>query len=518
MDVATLFVCAPMAVMLLTAIVVSLRLRPVAEQWQCWQDAASVAMLFTLVSAGLVMLASADTWRGFNALGLHVSPLQAVIAILVQTLGWVVGRFSRTYLEGEPQQRQYIVSLSMVLTCVHLLLIADHWLSLILAWSGIGIFLKNMLCFYQARPFALLASHKKSVADMVADALLLAAAGLSWLTVGSDSISALLSHVSVHGHSVLTEGCAVLLVAAVVLRTALLPVHGWLIQVMEAPTPVSALLHAGVVNLSGYLLIRFAPLFAQDTLANALLLGIGVLTCVFAALVMFTRISIKVRLAWSTVAQMGFMIVECALGLYTFAALHLIGHSIYKAYAFLSAAEVVSHTRRAHISGPTVFSRWSFVWAPVISFSLVWGTHALFAHGLGAPLWPQWWSVILALAWAPVLWWRAASADPSANTGASRGLGVLFGLLLTIVLTALSAGFHWLPLGVVDQPHQPFAAEVVVAMALLYLFSVLIQVMPQRLHVLHRWIYAGLYLDAFYTRCILRMWPVSWGKKSHGYL
>lgn len=514
MDVASMFVCAPMTVMLLTAITVSLLRRPVADVWSFWLDAASVAFLFTVISLLLVGVETADTWRGLHALGLYVSPLQAVIAVLVQGLGWTVGRFSRTYLEGEPQQRQYIISLSMVLTCVQLLLVADHWFSLILAWSGIGIFLKNMLCFYEERPFALLASHKKTVADILADVLLVMAAVLAWFSVGSGSLSDLLSHVSQHGHTSMTEWCAVLLVAAVVLRTALLPVHGWLIQVMEAPTPVSALLHAGVVNLSGYLLIRFAPLFAQETVANTLLLSIGLMTCVFAALVMFTRISIKVRLAWSTVAQMGFMIVECALGLYTFAALHLIGHSIYKAHAFLSAAEVVTHTRVAQIAGPSVFSRWSFVWAPIITGGIVILVEAACAHGLGHPLWPHWWSAVLALAWAPVLWWR--SADSSESSGRIQGL--MFGLGLTAVLTAVSAAFHLLPLGVVDQPRQVFASEVVLAMAVLYLFSVLIQVMPQRLRVLHRWIYAGLYLDAFYTRCILRVWPVSWGKHTHGYV
>ncbi|WP_264836966.1 proton-conducting transporter transmembrane domain-containing protein, partial [Klebsiella oxytoca] len=126
---------------------------------------------------------------------------------------------------------------------------------------------------------------------------------------------------------------------------AVLPVHGWLIQVMEAPTPVSALLHAGVVNLGGFVLIRFAPLLEQAGIARALLLVFGLGTAVLAGMVMLTRISIKVRLAWSTVAQMGFMLLECGLGLYTLAALHLVGHSLYKAHVFLSASTVVRQTR-----------------------------------------------------------------------------------------------------------------------------------------------------------------------------
>ncbi len=152
-------------------------------------------------------------------------------------------------------------------------------------------------------------------------------------------------HIAQHGMSLSLQASAVLLVMAVIFRTALLPVHGWLIQVMEAPTPVSALLHAGVVNLGGFVLMRFAPMLDQANAARILLLIFALATAVLAGIVMLTRISIKVRLAWSTVAQMGFMLLECALGLYTLAALHLIGHSLYKAHAFLSASEGVRDTR-----------------------------------------------------------------------------------------------------------------------------------------------------------------------------
>jgi hypothetical protein len=124
-------------------------------------------------------------------------------------------------------------------------------------------------------------------------------------------------------------------------KCAQFPMHGWLIQVVEAPTPVSALLHAGIVNLGGFLLIMLAPLMSQAAIANWLLLIVAGLTCVAAALITMTRVSIKVLLAWSTVAQMGLMLVECALGLYGLALLHLVAHSCYKAYSFLAAGSQV---------------------------------------------------------------------------------------------------------------------------------------------------------------------------------
>ena len=107
-------------------------------------------------------------------------------------------------------------------------------------------------------------------------------------------------------------------------------------------------------------MIRFAPLLEHAALARGLLLAFGLVTAVLAGMVMLTRVTIKVRLAWSTVAQMGFMLVECALGLYTLAALHLIGHSLYKAHAFLSASTVVRQTRLQALhtaSAPSTLSK-----------------------------------------------------------------------------------------------------------------------------------------------------------------
>ena len=130
---------------------------------------------------------------------------------------------------------------------------------------------------------------------------------------------------------------ALLLAISAIIKCAQLPLHGWLIQVMEAPTPVSALLHAGVVNLGGFMLIRLASVIYTTQAAQALLVVMGCLTAVVGSLVMSTGISIKVHLAWSTCAQMGFMLVECGLGLYALAFLHLLAHSLYKAHSWVQA-------------------------------------------------------------------------------------------------------------------------------------------------------------------------------------
>lgn len=442
---------------------------------------------------------------------LSISPLQAVLTLLVQGLGLIIGVFSSRYLEGEARQEQFVIALSLVLAAVNMLLLANHWWLMIVTWGLLGSFLRTLLCFYADRPFAILASHKKIVADRLADVLLIVAALTSWWVVGSWQLTDLfdaLTHRAFDAiDSILITTAAVALVLAVGLRTALFPVHGWLIQVMEAPTPVSALLHAGVVNLSGFVLIKFAPLLEHVPLARNALVVMGLITCATGALIMLTRVSIKVRLAWSTVAQMGFMIVECGLGLYTFAALHLIGHSIYKAYAFLAASNVVHTTRVQQMAGKWRYESWSVITSIVISFGLVSASQLVNT----VPPWPAWWNAVLALAWAPLLW-IPAGAQMHAMTKFNK---LLIGSMLTFGLSGLCVCLHGLPMGIQDAPHQGLAPLVIFAITLLYGVSSVCLLFPTHLNRLHRWVYAGLYVDAFYTRMVLRLWPISWGKSSH---
>jgi NAD(P)H-quinone oxidoreductase subunit 5 len=483
---------------------------------------ALMAAMAALAHSG--RFSSAALWRGFHGLALaavaasalvalvgpghglwpallEASPFSLVMALLVQGLGTVIGRFSSRYLQGEAGQARYMAALAAVLAAVHLLLMANHWLVLIAAWAGVGMALQPLLCFFPERAFARLAAHKKRIADRVADALLLAAAALAWVTVGSGSLSDLWLHVAQQGMSTPLQLSALALVLAVVLRTALLPVHGWLIQVMEAPTPVSALLHAGVVNLGGFVLIRFAPMLEHAAPARAVLLVFGLATAVLAGMVMLTRISIKVRLAWSTVAQMGFMVMECALGLYTLAALHLIGHSLYKAHAFLSASTVVRDTRLQAMHSPGLPWALSLVLAPVVTVSAVFATVFL----VSPAAWPAWWSVVLGLAWAPLLWVSTPQAGP-----ASQAWQLGTGVLMVAGLTAVALVAHALPWGIEDAPHHGLGLVAVAGMGLLYLGLALLQKQPQLLSRWRRWSYAGFYVDEAYTRLALQLWPAQW--------
>lgn len=497
---------APALALLAAAVVRQGKPSDAAGVWRVLQVALGLGLVTSLGAAvGQALNPSPPAPGGLLAL----TPLGAALGVLVQGLAGVIAAFSGRYLQGDAQglagQRRAASALAGVLASVQVLLLADHWVPLIAAWAAVGACLQPLLCFYADRPFALLAAHKKRLADRLADGLLLAAAALAWHEVGSGSLSQLAQHAAqnaAHGAaSAGLQASAVLLVLAVVLRTALLPVHGWIIQVMEAPTPVSALLHAGVVNLGGWVLIRQSALIEASPAARWLLVGVGVTTALLAGMVMMTRISIKVRLAWSTVAQMGFMVMECGLGLYTLAALHLIGHSLYKAHAFLASSGAVQQTRLQQMRGQAVPATWSLWTAPLLTLAVVAGLQGL----MGNAVWPGWWTAVLALAWAPLLW-----VPQDAPAGRSRAMVLLAGTVLVGALSLLAALVHTLPLGLTDAPLNAAGWLVALAMGLMHVALVVLQRWPERLSAWRRWSYAGFYVDEVYTRIALGLWPTRW--------
>ena len=115
---------------------------------------------------------------------------------------------------------------------------------------------------------------------------------------------------------------------------------------METPTPVSALMHAGVINAGGFLIIRFSPILQNSTLAHSILILLGAATAVYGSLVMITQNNIKAKLAFSTISQMGVMLFACGLGAYSIALFHIIAHSFYKAHAFLSTGVLIEESKK----------------------------------------------------------------------------------------------------------------------------------------------------------------------------
>ncbi|MFM9935288.1 MAG: proton-conducting transporter membrane subunit [Novosphingobium sp.] len=290
-------------------------------------------------------------------LAIRLDVVSAVMMTLVSFIGWIVVRYAAVYLDGEARQGTFMAWLCTTLAMVLLLVTAGSLIQLVLAWIATSLALHRLLLFYPERVAAQRAARKKFVTARAGDAALIGAALLLALAYGTTDIGAILNSARAGMGGAMAMTAAGLLALAALLKSAQFPLHGWLTEVMEAPTPVSALLHAGVINAGGFLLIRFADVMLLAPGVLAVLVMAGGFTALFGGLVMLTQPAIKTSLAWSTVGQMGFMIMQCGLALFPLALLHITLHSLYKAHAFLASGGAVETIAAARRPGPVAIPR-----------------------------------------------------------------------------------------------------------------------------------------------------------------
>lgn len=470
--------------------------------------AAGLALVVVLGSTLLGCLVPGSTSGGLGVAHLvRLDVSTRVMLALVCTIAVIIVRYSRSYLSGDHGQHRYARALLATLATVSLLVMSNNLLVIALAWTGTSFALHRLLTFYGDRRPAQLAAHKKFLVSRLADLSIFGALGSIGLTVGSLNLDRVAAWVAHRGQlPALLQVAAVLLVLGTVLRSAQLPFHGWLMQVMEAPTPVSALLHAGVVNIGGFVMIRLAPLMAHAALAQTLLVVIGMSTTVIAALVMTLRVSTKVALAWSTSAQLGFMLVQCGLGLWNLALLHLVAHSLYKAHSFLTASSAVE-TWRAQALGaarrpPTLGHKLVACGAAAL---IAFAASSLISHWGGAeradltlaPL-----TVLLGLGLVDLI--TPAVARGARQFAWASGTGAAVALLYF--------GAHSAFLPTLRTSVAPLSSRWLVALAgfaVLFCAQTLLQCRPESQVAidLQLRLRAGLYLDEWFTRLSFRFWP-----------
>lgn len=339
------------------------------------EGAALLALVAALSAAvGLIFLEPVvRSPFGLHGLGLLVrlDAVSAVMLVLVTFIGWVVVRYAATYLDGEAGQGRFTGWLCLTLASVLMLVTAGNLVQLVLAWIATSVFLHRLLLFYPDRVAAQRAARKKFITARLGDLALTGAAVLLAAAYGTADIASILQAARAGEGGGLAVGSASLLALAAILKSAQFPTHGWLTEVMETPTPVSALLHAGVINAGGFVLIRFADVMLLAPGVLAVLVMIGGFTALFGSLVMLTQPAVKTSLAWSTVAQMGFMILECGLALFPLALLHIVAHSLYKAHSFLASGGAVERVAAIRRPGPVAIPDAgavgrAFIWALLI--------------------------------------------------------------------------------------------------------------------------------------------------------
>lgn len=476
---------------------------PGAQPLRAWKLASIGASLMLAAAVGCAVLlgfrgAAASGWLRLDAPGVAVG-------LLVAFIGAIIVRYSKNYLAGEPGQARHARWLMATLSSVSLVLASNHLLLLVLGWMATSAAMHQLLLFYRERPAAVIAAHKKFISARLADGLMLLALFLLFASLGTLRIDELAPRAVQLGWPLAVQASAILVALSALLKCAQLPFNGWLIQVMEAPTPVSALLHAGVVNLGGFVLLRLAPLIDASPAAQGLLVMIGTASAVLAALVATTRISIKVSLAWSTCAQMGFMLVQCGLGLWEMALLHLLAHSLYKAHAFLSSGTVVRQYLVARLGAvPPALSSAVSLASGLAAVLAVW----LLARALGVAGSHQpavfTMAAVFALSLVPLVRVQPPAvgsvAWAAASIASAAGLAMVW-LALHALMSALvppaSAHAAWWPIPAIG-------------FAWLFVVQAIVTSRPDGALArrLHPWCYGGLYLDERLHRLVLRWMPL----------
>ena len=291
------------------------------------------------------------TWPFPLGLGVYIDSVAAAMLILISFIGFVIVRYSLRYLDGEVTQGRFLRWISFTLGAVFLLVVSRNLVMFTAAWMLTSFGLHQLLIHYPDRSWAIWAARKKFLVSRLGDVMLLAALGLTFWQFGSSEYPDLFAAANRMREGNEEANPAVVLIGILfalgaMSKSAQFPFHTWLPDTMETPTPVSALMHAGIINAGGFLVIRLSPLISHSHLALDLLALVGGFTALFGGVVMLTQTSIKRSLAYSTISQMGFMMLQCGLGAFSAAMLHIVAHSVYKAHAFLSCGSVLESAAR----------------------------------------------------------------------------------------------------------------------------------------------------------------------------
>ena len=315
----------------------------------------AVAGVFGLVAVsvgGTLSLTAATVSLGQStfAVGLRIDVLSATLLVFVALLGFLIATYSLRNLRGQRRVARFGWLLSASYLSLTALVCGASLPVMAAGWTASGLLLTGLIS-HRGTPRAVRAASSVRGRLLVGDGFLWAAVLVAALTLPSLDRAGLGASVAATSPWPVAL-IALLLVAACVVRSALIPAWSWLPQTAEAPSPVSAYLHAGVVNGAGVLVALMWPLFRAAPAALAALTVFGAISAVVGTAAARTRPDVKSQLACSTTSQMGYMCIQLGLGLPAVAVLHLVGHGFYKAWLFLRAGGEVTRHRELPVSIP----------------------------------------------------------------------------------------------------------------------------------------------------------------------
>jgi NADH-quinone oxidoreductase subunit L len=267
-------------------------------------------------------------------------PLSAVMILFITGVGSLIHLYAIGYMHGDPRFSRFFAYLNLFAASMLVLVLGSNFLLTFMGWEGVGLCSYLLISFWFERNSAAVAGKKAFVTNRVGDFGFMLAMFLIFQHLGS------LDYTAMRGASTLAQSTvtaiALLLFVGAVGKSAQIPLHIWLPDAMEGPTPVSALIHAATMVTAGvFLVVRAHPFFEASNSAGTVVAWVGVMTAFFAATVAIVQNDIKRVLAYSTISQLGFMFLAAGVGAYSAAIFHMITHAFFKALLFLGAGSVI---------------------------------------------------------------------------------------------------------------------------------------------------------------------------------
>ncbi|MCW2747491.1 MAG: NADH-quinone oxidoreductase subunit, partial [Nocardioidaceae bacterium] len=284
-----------------------------------------------------------DTGPFHVEFSLLYDPLSALFVLLITGVGTLIHIYSIGYMEHDDRRRRFFAYLNLFVAAMLTLVLAADYLVLFLGWEGVGLASYLLIGFWQHKDSAAYAAKKAFVVNRVGDLGMALAIMLMFAQFGTTSIEGVQSGVQNASGNVATALGLLLLLGACG-KSAQVPLQSWLLDAMEGPTPVSALIHAATMVTAGvYLVVRSHAIFDVSETARYFVIGVGLVTLLFGAYIGCAKDDIKKALAGSTMSQIGYMMLAAGLGPagYAFAIFHLLTHGFFKANMFLGAGSVM---------------------------------------------------------------------------------------------------------------------------------------------------------------------------------
>jgi NADH-quinone oxidoreductase subunit L len=312
---------------------------------------------------------------------IRVDALSIVMVLMVTGVSFLIHVYSMDYMHGDPRYPRYFAYLNLFVFSMLTLVLANNFAVLYVGWEGVGVCSYLLIAFWHERKAAADAGKKAFIVTRIGDTAMLIGIFLIFATTGSVRFDEVFGSAGGIASGTATA-ISLLLFAGAAGKSAQMPLHTWLPDAMEGPTPVSALIHAATMVTAGvYLVVRSHPLFEASPNALFVVAVVGTVTAVYAATSALGQDDLKRVLAYSTISQLGLMFLAAGVGAYAVAIFHLVTHAFFKALMFLGAGSVMHAT-----GGEIDLKRLGGLWRklPVTTITFVVGGLALAGIPLAA--------------------------------------------------------------------------------------------------------------------------------------